>query len=412
LRRGKLLHGNPGSYRLTIDRPPLCLIATLAAQVRHGMEQRERQRRALLHAREVIVHTASGAIGDCIGELRYAFLAARSLADKHFTIIVHPALATLTWLDAPSNATLTTEPPDHFVRHPDAFWMTWHFAFDLQQAWREWKQRFNLAWDLRPIMYAMNELQGNGRAASAAHLLAWCAAGPKLSFAQEIRAQRPEPRPRYNAWDTLCLLQSWLLGIPLDADDVQRSLITRDLWNVSSRDSTLDVLVAPDAWGSFMVGVGRSFKSLSAAKWGEVLEALPADLSVGIVIGTAHPEYCETVYYHARSVHADTRRVVTPTLADFCVAVAGAAKFVGSDSGTTHLAAEVAQAQPEEGTLALRVLFNSEVANPALHGIRGLGNRGQVLVYYAPERRYQRGARELFDISQLGTTEVTQFVMS
>lgn len=396
---------------LTIGLPSIGFVEQVAQPLARDSEIIARQRDALEKAQDIVIHAAGGGLGDCLCELRFALMAARQFPNKQVGILVHPTMLSIPWIDMPPNARLLTSLPEGYAERSDVFFLTYNYSLDIARVWLAWKNRFNLPWDPGPIVATMRRLQLQGAAVDTVELRTAQAKYLEHVLVEDEDDCRTQPSPVYNTSDLLCAVRNWTLGIPASAADLQRSVFTDGPWCQSPLDQAVDLLVAPDAFGALLDYSGRSYKSLFPITWSRVLQALPADLSVGIIIGTAHAAYCDTVFQLAQRVRPKLKRIVTPTLADFCLTVASSRRYIGSDTGTTHLAADLAAADPREDPLTIHALFNREVANLTRHGIRGLGSRGRILVYQRQRHGMWPIPYTLWDIAALSPEAITEFIL-
>lgn len=396
---------------LTIDLPSVGLIGQVAQALAIDSEIIACQRDALEKAKDIVIHTASGGLGDCLCELRFALMTARRFPNKQVVILVHPAMLPIPWIDVPPNARLLIWLPEDYAERSDIFFLTYNYSLDIARVWLAWKNRFNLPWDPRPLVATMHHLQLQGAAASTAELRTVQANGLEQILVKDGHDCCTQPYPVYTTSDLLCAVRNWTLGIPASTADLQRSVFMDGPWSHEQIEQPLDLLVAPDAFGGFLDSNGRSYKSLLPTTWSQVLQALPADLSVGIVIGTAHAAYCDIVFHLVQRVRPKLKRIVTPTLADFCLRVASSRRYIGSDTGTTHIAADLAAADPRESPLTIYALFNREVADLSRYGIRGLGSRGRILVYQRQRHGMRPISQAQSDIAALSPQSITQFIL-
>ncbi len=134
-----------------------------------------------------------------------------------------------------------------------------------------------------------------------------------------------------------------------------------------------DVLIFPDAKSKAIRGENRlehSSKSLSPSSWGAIFAKLDRQARYAIVRGTSFPYYCDAVIEQARSAGL-TVDVVETDLNGIVRAILSTKKFVGMDSGTTHLADQVIKAAQIAGReIAFREIF-APVYTYRTYGISG-----------------------------------------
>ncbi|MBI3620454.1 hypothetical protein HY214_04935 [Candidatus Roizmanbacteria bacterium] len=188
--------------------------------------------------------------------------------------------------------------------------------------------------------------------------------------------------PQFNRFD-------FHSGLELASVDVKFTKLSEydvpllDLSRLTVAEKTKALLIGPDAKEGTVEGRIQSSKSLPPATWRAVASLLPTDLPLDILRETAHPQYCGKVLEEIRSVRPEAGEVAAPDLNGFIEAVAGYGTYVGADSGTTHLAAEIAASRWPEAGDKVYTIYYSGFADVADYGVRGLGERGKILAYKA-----------------------------
>ena len=143
-----------------------------------------------------------------------------------------------------------------------------------------------------------------------------------------------------------------------------------------------DVLCLPDAIA--LPGQKRSRKSLSPETWGKVFSQMDPSQRLAIVIGTANPAYCHEVVRVAHEVGMEHVDEIEGDIHVVIDAILSTRKFVGMDSGTTHLAAEVIKAARAAGrTINFRELFLDSVFPFTDYGIPDVDGLFKTLVHYS-----------------------------
>jgi len=340
------------------------------------------------HASKTILFDAISlaGLGDSIESMRYGILAAKYLSDKQFIIEVNPKILEIDkdLLNLPPNVTLIPhgraiifEPSTTFLFNaislPGArFGETQRILTNDQIAWQS---PIN-----NTMLYKMLGYQTSEKTIF-----------DDISFISSDFS--------YVAW----LLA---MGIPLNQKDLTSSFLQK---LESEEEKQYDLLIAPDA--AELSRTGKSEKSLSIYEWGKIfdeLAKLSPTMRVGIIRGVAHPEYCQRVFQAAQRAHLQVREEVTSTLSDFIRVLNSTKIFAGADSGTTHLANEVALTNTN---LRIRELFTYNGNLPGYldykldrYGIRGLDDRGKVL-------QIVRKDREPLPLNLSGTShDIAEFI--
>jgi hypothetical protein len=363
------------------DVPALHQRALELADVPHVAAQRQ----SFGRSSRIVINAADGGLGDSFLQLRPAFIAARRHPEKSFAIIVHPSLKTFEAdLDKPANVRLTPHFDSASLEQSDVFVVNYAVGCPAEMTWMNWAARYGLSIApdaTRATLVRMARMQ---RVASASLLV-------RSAGSAEGR----------NLTDCMTALQNTLLGISVGERDLQRPVLT----SRANGERRWDVLIAPDAL-TFRTSAGdRSRKSLSVEHWREVFALLPSELRIGIVNGTAHPRYCAEVVRvagdilpHASAVDVDLRGLIE--------VLSQTAVYVGSDTATTHMAADHAA----RSELTVRLLFNEAAARLTIYAIRGLGERGAILSLARQRPPLHTPGRDPSDLSAIPAAVVAAFV--
>lgn len=146
----------------------------------------------------------------------------------------------------------------------------------------------------------------------------------------------------------------------VDSEQYHASLFQFDQRALRNLPISSDVLIFPDAKSKAIRGENRlehSRKSLSPSSWGKIFEKLDRQKHYTIVRGVSYPDYCDAVIEQARSAELAVD-VVDTDLNGIVRAMLSTRKFVGMDSGTTHLADQVIKAAKLPGT---KLLFDKSL---------------------------------------------------
>lgn len=180
---------------------------------------------------------------------------------------------------------------------------------------------------------------------------------------------------------------SRLSGRDINIEQYNEPLFQFDRSALRALPTSSDVLIFPDAKSKAIRGENRleySRKSLSPSSWGAIFEKLDRQARYAIVRGTAFPDYCDAVIEQARSA-GHTIDVVETDLNGIVRAILSTKKFVGMDSGTTHLADHVIKAAQIAGReIAFREIFAPVYAYRS-YGISGAQRPTLCIPNYEPE---------------------------
>lgn len=155
------------------------------------------------------------------------------------------------------------------------------------------------------------------------------------------------------------------LGIDFSVKEISNSSLTpfssEELANIPQ---DYDYIIAVDAkeFEEMDGRVKRSSKSLPVSTWEEIFSRFPPGTKISFVMGNSHSAYCKEVLRRARlvnsSLHID---VFQGSLLELARHILRGKRFIGMDSGTTHLAVDVIRAAKEDRKIELRQVFNSAI---------------------------------------------------
>jgi hypothetical protein len=354
------------------------------------------QREQFANSQTVIAECRSLGLGDCFNNLRYALLLAEKSPEKQVIIAVTRPISEMNLIDLPSNARMVTDYDEELLQEPNVFVIRFQLLNLLQETFATKKIPDEL-------LLKLSQLESEGRYATYHNSLAY----PYQNLANVLGLDTDGIG--YNMHDLLNASRLQFLGISVDEADIRRSITLPE----AKKDSPYryDLLIVPDAGENRQDD--RSVKSLSPEKWGEVFALLPSDLTIGIVMGHENPGYTRRVLEEAMNRALQVEYVTTPTLDDFCEAVMQSRKFVGGDTGPTHIARDVINAAHEMGRdISFRELFDEGRHALMEYGTIGNGGDGKVLVVntkipYDPELRGYDS-----DISNVEASTIAQFILN
>lgn len=315
-------------------------------------------REEIENAHTVYVRGGPG-IGDWVMAMRYARILAKHKPDKEFKLRIHPAFENFPFFSVPKNCTFDFS-STYSTSTRDKDEMSLGFFFDV---------------DLSSSMIC-----------------------DRLS----------KKHSDYSEHDIYGIVHLMELGVtPTDEELVRPTLdLPKELFEQTPVD--VDFFIAPDAKEASVTDKSRSKKSFSLEQWEEVLAQVPTGSRVGILIGSTHGEYCEEVFQiatqKAKEKGCVIERIQTATLVDFVKQLLRAKTFIGMDSGTTHLAYEVALAARGQGRrIAIKEIFNEGAFRVGQYALRGM--RDQVDVFVV-----KRDATHTTGITDLATLPIAQIV--
>ena len=160
------------------------------------------------------------------------------------------------------------------------------------------------------------------------------------------------------------------LGIPATAEDIRdTSLVSFSKEEVEGVPQDLDLVIIPDAKEFPDEKNFQSYKALDPRMWELILDQLPRNQKIGIVMGVSHPDYCQAIINSAEKLGHQVE-VISGNLEQLARQLLRAKKVVGMDSGTTHLAKDVQTAARKAGrSIELKPLFNEEISHFEQYGI-------------------------------------------
>lgn len=136
------------------------------------------------------------------------------------------------------------------------------------------------------------------------------------------------------------------------------------LLEVSPRKPDFDYIIAPDAGereieeaiAGTHLQVAKSGKSLSLPMWERLFPTIANKRAI-IIQGTQHPQYCQAVAKIARSCGVDAY-TFSGTLEECAQITARGKRYIGMDSGPTHLTLDVQRSLALQGqTLEIREII-------------------------------------------------------
>lgn len=300
----------------------------------------------------IVVDCNPMGLGDSLMQARCALAIAGKISDKSFAIRMPKAVMEMRYLKYPSNTQIISHIPRDYLDRDQTFFMTFdHNGLSIPHVLVELTAVEHLREDNRIFKPDMSSITGYS------------------DFWRPLGIDHG--RVNYNLRDLRDAVMAYELGVLLTEADLRQSFLHFDHSVIWQNPQVFQLLVAPDAREQPASGDNRSQKSLSAGRWKQVFAALPKSLEIGIVMGHSHPRYCKRVLKAARSAGLNAIEIITPTLDDFCAAVLKSYRFVGMDSGTTHLAVQIAaSARLHDRQIDIREIYNGLTPVTA-YGISG-----------------------------------------
>lgn len=214
----------------------------------------------------------------------------------------------------------------------------------------------------------------------------------------------PNDKAPFNNYDFNVMFRIGRYGAVVDPVLFYQSIFTITPEQLTTHPITSDILIVPDAKELNTVDKNRSIKSISADKWATVFSKLDPTVQVAIIIGTAHPQYCQAVVEVAHQSGLQNVQAVAGSLSDVINAILSTRRFVGMDSGTTHLAAEVIKAARQAGrTIDFREIYNDNTYNFYDFGIADPEGLFKTLVYKT---------KEFGDLDSIDSNDVVIFIQT
>lgn len=160
------------------------------------------------------------------------------------------------------------------------------------------------------------------------------------------------------------------LGVATTAEDIREaSLVSFSKEELETVPQDLDLVIIPDAKEFPDDKNFQSYKALDPRMWELILDQLPRDRKLGMVMGVSHPDYCQAIINIAEKLGHQVE-VISGNLEQLARQLLRAKKVVGMDSGTTHLAKDVQTAARKAGrSIELKPLFNEEISHFEQYGI-------------------------------------------
>ncbi len=352
----------------------------------------EDQMTAFENSKNIYVLAQTGGIGDAIADLRQAQAIALARPDKNISIYVPPSLKHIQYTNLPSNLSVLTKGDYQDINDiNNSFFMRLSPIKDAEE------RIFGSVFEDTPRNHAIVLKYPSHFTQNIVNRME--------DFLYKIAQKWPELiTPNYCHGDIIGSVMSKLLGISITSDLLSKPIFTPESENQTN--FAYDMLIVPDALEGITQdenNTERSLKSLNLQQWREIISLLPSNLRYGIVKGTSHPEYCDAVAQIAAQSGKNFDYFPTPTLQNYVDNVVKSKVVVCMDSGTTHIASEVARAN--SNNRVIREIFNGDMFDVNEYGIRGLKpGQGKILVY--------KGNPKSDNMNQLSIEQVTQFILS
>lgn len=336
-------------------------------------------RKSFAEAEQIMAFLNAFGLGDSVMEFRIVIAMAQKHPQKRFYVYLPKGLAEVPYLDYPGNVAVVGEMDEIQLRKTisgkKTMILTLNGELSVESALTILKQRHRFSEDR-----FLEKDRGRVSHVSARVLLSHIPETSRLD--SKAGSNR---NTTINTFDLKSVVALRILGIHIEKNDLSEPFLKINQEVLSNHPVKFDMLLAPDAAEiTAPMDTHRSAKSISVGKWGEIFSRFPRDKSfrLGIVLGKSHPDYCQKVYLKAREYGIQVELVDTPTLTDFCHVVLSCKRFVGMDSGTTHLASEVVKAAEKSGrTIDIREVFNGNVFIDQDYAIRGHGTSENVLYF-------------------------------
>lgn len=323
----------------------------------------------------VVIDCNIKGLGDSIIEARHAVATAERTPHKEFLIRMPQSVTDMKSLYLPNNARFVNNISENYLRRDDTFFLNFSSVSPkfVAQAINRWglSGRFK---------NRAQEIEEDGRVSN------WY--NSALPYPKNVYEALgfDVHDSNYNLLDIYYAARAGELGVAIRKSDLEKSFLHFPQDRLRKLPQNIDILIAPDA-KELDENKRQSRKSLSVEKWAEVFRQLPQSLEIGIVKGLSHPKYTQKVLEVAQFEGLNAFEVDTPTLNDFADAVLQSKKFVGGDSGTTHVASEIVLAARENGRLVdIRELFTYDLIDIGEYAIRGLGRQGRILEIFKRNR--------------------------
>lgn len=363
-------------------------IPTLLSVVREKPESKEVfiqekvARDKFQQSTEVYIESSMFGIGDTVEDLRFTLLLAKKYPDKKFKMGVKKHIKDLSdnkLLKDMPNIEFVTDIPQETIENKDSFFLSFHPELPMQ------------------IMLFTRSPQNAttiGKVLSENRYSDY--SGHRSRIKPELFAKtfHISSQTSWNRMDLAHAYRLSILGVSFDGTELQDSIFQIPVEKVR-KSPEYDLLIVPDAKEQENqspivvdgVVVNRSNKSLSLDKWREIFTEMNKKGyrgRVGVVKGTSHSVYTEEVYSLALEIFGDNsvNMLETPTLSDFIDVVVNSRIFLGGDSGTTHIASEVAREVSKKGrSIKLVEYYHGNMFDVSHYGIRGHGVDSKIIAY-------------------------------
>jgi hypothetical protein len=378
------------------DFPLLNLNGAPIINAEQSIDLYQRQRERFSQANIVIAECRSIGLGDAFNHLRYALLLAEKTPDKHILIAVNHHIADLACLDVPLNAHIMTGYDAELLTNPRVFVIKFQLM-SLMQEHMATQQIHRETYDM------FRQIEVDGRYATYHNSLAF-------HWEHLARVIGLDPAATdYNVAELVNIARLQLLGVAVSDADVRRPVT--HIAECDAEACRYDLLIVPDAGEN--VWDGRSIKSLSANTWGQVIALLPRGMRIGIVRGHQHPDYTDQVVEVATRYGDAVEEIETRTLEDFCRLVGQTERYVGGDTGPTHLARDVIKAAYLKGRrIAFREIYDEGRYPLHEYGTTGSGEDGKMLVVNTKRAKAPGEIGYDSDLDRVKPQDVAAFILS
>ena len=301
-------------------------------------------------------------LGDSVIEMRHAMLMARSFPEKGFVFVVPKGFLQISGWELPQNVRLCKEYDEDIMADPSSLLVCLNQAGSIHYEIRDAQKGL-----LSSYYKMLNERR------------VFCLADLLMTRSIYGYLQRIGCLPFASGVNYTDIFYAMSLDL-LGAKNLSASHLDVPMLKpvVPEAENEFDIVIAPDAREYPDSVDGVSIKSLPLHVWSKLASHLPKDKKVCLVKGVCAPQYCEKVYEELMAKGIDATFRETPTLGDFVSLVRSGRRFVGMDSGTTHLASEAAKVS----SFDIREIYSISEFSVEEYGIRGLGQRGLILPIY------------------------------
>lgn len=171
----------------------------------------------------------------------------------------------------------------------------------------------------------------------------------------------------HNGYDEDAASHISIMGQPADYDLFFTPVFNYTRAPDEAFEQKYDFVIFPDAREGGTPE--RSIKSLPVGLWNNILEQFPSRSSIAVIRGVDHTAYCNVVVDVAKA-HGHVITPVSGSLRYVMSTVLQGGTFIGMDSGTTHIAANmIAAAQLRGRKIQFREVFNNFYVRVDKYGI-------------------------------------------